>query len=280
MSTALDLSAAAADLCQKRGFEYHGELGKGAFKSAYLAKSGATPFALKVAAVTGSSERLIREAVALQGCSHPAIATLFDAFPHTYGGTPLWVVCEEYLAGGTLEAKLKSGLPTPAILRGIAITLAEVLEHLSEKKLVHRDIKPANIMFRADWVPVLTDFGIVRMLDKPTLTQAFLNMGPGTPAYAAPEQLTNDKALIDWRTDQFGLAIVLAECLLGHHPFIEPGKTIHDAIMSVAAKQDMPATNAERLDAIGFGCLTKALKPWPIARYRRPSDFINSLKQS
>jgi serine/threonine protein kinase len=149
---------------------------------------------------------------------------------------------------------------------------------LNDKKLVHRDIKPANIMFRADGTPVLTDFGIVRMLDQPTLTQAFLNMGPGTPAYASPEQLNNDKALIDWRTDQFDLAIVLAECLLGHHPFLEQGKTIHDAIMAVAARQEMPAANTKRLQALGFSCLIKALMPWPIARYRRPCELIESLK--
>jgi len=279
MSAALDLSAAAVDLCKKRGLDFHGELGKGAFKSAYLAKDAQTYFALKLAAVTGSPERLVRETAALQGCSHPAIARLFEAFPFTYGGLQLWVVCEEYLAGGTLEGRLKGGLPPPVVLRGMAVTLAEVLEHLNDKKLVHRDIKPANIMFRADGGPVLTDFGIVRMLDQPTLTQAFLNMGPGTPAYASPEQLTNDKALIDWRTDQFDLAIVLAECLLGHHPFLEQGKTIHDAIVSVAARQEMPAANAQRLQALSFGCLIKALKPWPIARYRRPSEFIESLKQ-
>lgn len=279
MSTALDLSAAAADLCQKRGYEFHGDLGKGAFKSAYLAKNAQTSFALKLAAITGSPERLVRETAALQECSHSAIARLFEAFPFTFGGVQFWVVCEEYLAGGTLENRLKGGLPPPATLRGIAVTLAEVLEHLNEKKLVHRDIKPANIMFRADGAPVLTDFGIVRMLDQPTLTKTFLNMGPGTPAYASPEQLTNDKALIDWRTDQFDLAIVLAECLIGYHPFLEQGKTIHDAIVSVAAKQEMPTANAQRLQALGFGCLVKALKPWPIARYRRPSEFIESLKQ-
>lgn len=279
MSTALDLSAAAVDLCQKRGYEFHGDLGKGAFKSAYLAKNAQTSFALKLAAITGSPERLVRETAALQGCSHSAIASLFEAFPFTFGGVQFWVVCEEYLAGGTLENRLKGGLPPPATLREIAVTLAEVLEHLNEKKLVHRDIKPANIMFRADGAPVLTDFGIVRMLDQPTLTKAFLNMGPGTPAYASPEQLTNEKALIDWRTDQFDLAIVLAECLIGYHPFLVQGKTIHDAIVSVAAKQEMPTANAQRLQALGFGCLVKALKPWPIARYRRPSEFIESLKQ-
>ncbi len=115
------------------------------------------------------------------------------------------------------------------------------------------------------------------MLDQPTLTHAFLAMGPGTPAYAAPEQLTNEKALIDWRTDQFDLAIVLAECLTGQHPYVQPGMSLHEAIVAVSAKQEIPQASADQLNALGFACLVKALKPWPIARYRRPQEFIASL---
>jgi serine/threonine protein kinase len=281
MSAQLNLDLVAEQLCQQSGFEFRGLLGKGAFKSAYLSVHQSYPFAIKIAAITGDANRLVREADALKECSHTSIAKLLQAFPYAYGIHQLWVVYEEYLGGGTLEAHLKAGAPPPAVVRTLGVRLAEVLEHLESKRLVHRDIKPANIMFRGngDPHPVLTDFGIVRMLDQPTLTHAFMQMGPGTPAYAAPEQLTNDKALIDWRTDQFGVGIVLAECLLGHHPFLERGKTINDAIFSVATKHEMPSANAQRLTALGFGSLTKALKPWPVSRYRRPSDFIQSLAQ-
>ena len=281
MSGQLNLDAAAAELCKQRGLEFLGPLGRGAFKSAYLAANNSQQFALKLAVAAGAAERLAREARALQECSHASIARLLQAHPHlTFGGIELWVVCEEYLSGGTLESRLAGGVLSAAETRAIGVSLAEVLGHLHEKRLVHRDIKPANIMFRdgSNSCPVLTDFGIVRMLDQPTLTQAFAQMGPGTPAYAAPEQLTNDKSLIDWRTDQFDLAIVLAECLIGHHPFLAPGKTIPEAMMAVAARQEMPAENSARLTALGFGALGTALKPWPIARFRRPSDFLESLK--
>ncbi len=281
MNGRFNLDAAAADLCNQRGFEFRGPLGQGAFKSAYLAAFNSQQFALKLAVVAGAAERLVRETRALQECSHGSIARLLQAHPHVIpGGIELWVVCEEYLAGGTLESRLARGVLSPAETRSIGVSLAEVLGHLHEKRLVHRDIKPANIMFRdgSNSYPVLTDFGIVRMLDQPTLTQAFAQMGPGTPAYAAPEQLNNEKALIDWRTDQFGLAIVLAECLLGHHPFLIPGKTIPEAIMVVAARQEMPVENATRLTALGFRTLERALKPWPIARFRWPADFLESLK--
>ncbi len=277
-----DLDSVAAELCKQCGFEFRGYLGRGAFKSAYLAAHEEQLFALKIANVGGGAERLRREAQALKDCSHPSIAKLIDAYTYPHGRGELWVVYEEHLAGGTLEAGLKKFSIKSSEVRGIGVHLAEVLEHLHDKKLVHRDIKPANIMFRGEGegVPVLTDFGIVRMLDQPTLTQAFAQMGPGTPAYAAPEQLVNEKSLIDWRTDQFGLGIVLAECLLGHHPFLAPGGGIHEAIGRVASRQEIPADNAKTLRDLGFESLNRALKVWPVARFRKPSEFIDALREN
>lgn len=274
-----DLQAAAEDLCNQRGYSFKGPLGKGAFKSAYLVETPKGPAALKLAVVNGAPDRLIREAAALLTCEHPSIARLHEAFPHHYGKLVLWVVREEYLAGGTLEERLQGRLLAPDAVRQIGVCLAEVIQHLHEKRLVHRDIKPANVLFRDDpLVPVLTDFGVVRMLDEPTLTRAFMGMGPGTPAYAAPEQLNNEKPLIGWRTDQFGLAVVLAECLTGHHPYMPAGGTLHDAIAAAAAKAQPQQWCIDELVAFGFGCLTQALQPWPVSRYRKPDEFIAALR--
>lgn len=115
---------------------------------------------------------------------------------------------------------------------------------------------------------MLTDFGIVRMLDQPSLTQAFAQMGPGTPAYAAPEQLTNDKVR-STGTDQFDLAIVLAEVLAWASPVPCTRANHPEAIMVVVARHEMPAENAARLAALGFGALGTALKPWPIAHAQK-----------
>jgi len=274
-----DLQAAAEDLCKQRGYSFEGQLGKGAFKSAYLVDTAEGPQALKLAVVSGAPDRLIREAAALLTCSHPSIAKLHEAFPHHYDKLVLWVVREEYLAGGTLEQRLKGQLLAPDVVRQIGVCLAEVIQHLQEKRLVHRDIKPANVLFRDDpLVPVLTDFGVVRMLDEPTLTRAFMGMGPGTPAYAAPEQLNNEKPLIGWRTDQFGLAVVLAECLTGHHPYMPAGGSLHDAIAAAAAKVQPQPWCIDELRAFGFGCLEQALQPWPVSRYRKPDEFIAALR--
>lgn len=273
------LQALAQRLCADRGFQLVGDLGSGAFKVAFLVKLEARDAALKLAEISGSPERFFREVEALRSCGHSSIAAVLDAFTiNDDAGRPVWVVIEEYLGGGTLEQRLAEGGVSHADARIIGTNLAEVLGHLRERRLVHRDIKPANILFRdAGPVPVLTDFGIVRMLDAPSLTHDFAAAGPGTPAYAAPEQLNNEKNLIDWRTDQFGLAVVLAECILGRHPFQSAGDSIRDAIVSVAGRASLPDQTRDELRAAGFASLVQALEPWPVNRYRRPEDLVHAM---
>jgi serine/threonine protein kinase len=234
---------------------------------------------MKVAEVGGLAARLDREVQALRSCEHPSVARILDAFPHTEAGSEHLIVIEEYLAGGTLEGRMATAPIAAEDVHSIGTRLAEVLGHLRERNLVHRDIKPANILFRdAGAEPVLTDFGIVRDLNAPTLTADFMGMGPGTPAFAAPEQLANEKALIDWRTDQFDLALVLAHCVLGRHAYQRtPTENIRDAIRRVAAKEHVPAENRLQLEAAGFGSLVRALEPWPVGRYRRPEDLVRAL---
>lgn len=278
MSTEEQLAAAASHVALQLSLDLKGDLGRGAFKRAYLATGEHGEVALKIAPIIGPIDRLEREAAALRGCTHPNIATLVDAFATTCDGKQYWVVLERFVPGGTLESKLAAGPLEVAFVRTMGIALATALDHLDARRLVHRDIKPANILFDADHTtPVLTDFGIVRALDLPTLTRDFGGFGPGTPAYASPEQLNNEKHLIDWRTDQFDLALVLAECVLGHHPFMVDGGNLHSAIVAVSSRQTLPVSSGTKIQALGFGNLVRALSPWPIERYRRPHHFIAAL---
>ena len=254
-------------------------LGSGAFKQAYLIEQGSNKFALKIALVSGELKaRFEREISALKECAHPSIAKIFASYLIAYQGNEYWVIVEEYLPHGTLaDVMAKHPLDVGAI-RHLGNTLAEALGHLFERSFVHRDIKPANILFRTPSEPVLTDFGIVRMLGEVSLTQDFMAQGPGTPMYASPEQLLNEKSAIDWRTDQFGLALVLAELLLGHHAFLEnPQGNPRDAISLVANRKPVPLRTRRLLTDEGFDCLLKALSPWSVQRYRKPDEFIRAL---
>ncbi|WP_424026140.1 serine/threonine protein kinase [Methanoregula sp.] len=93
------------------------------------------------------------------------------------------------------------------------------LEIIWNKNIVHRDLKPDNILIPSNGIPKIIDLGIARSLDSTTITR-HLAAGPCTPFYAAPELLRYDRKLIDKRTDQYNLGIILVQLLLkGTHPF-------------------------------------------------------------
>lgn len=268
------------ELCEKLDATLLRSLGAGAFKHVYLINRDGRDVALKVAPVSGDLRaRFEREIEALKQCSHPAIASIFTSDSVILRGQEYWVITEEYLPGGTL-AELRASIPLSSDdVRKVGCILVGAIAHLCDRSFVHRDIKPANILFRKNLEPVLTDFGLVRMLDQCSLTQDFMVQGPGTPLYAAPEQLLNEKSSIDWRTDQFGLALVLAEQLLGHHAFLpDSSGNLRDAILAVSTRKPLPESSRQRLESEGFGCLIKALSPWPINRFRRPDQFLFNLQ--
>ncbi len=277
MDSAGELKGIADQICARRNAELVGGLGQGAFKQAFHIRENGQSLALKVATATPSLiPRFEREAMAMHECSHSGIALLHTSAPQTFGAKQYWISVEEFLSGGTLGELTAGGPMPPDMVSVIGSHLIGALMHLHERRLVHRDIKPANILFRKPGQAVLTDFGIVRMLDAPALTKEFIAPGPGTPLYAAPEQLTNEIRLIDSRTDQFGLAVVLAECILGHHPFAPDGDQ-QAAVMRVATRQSLPAATIERLRANQATYLLRALSPWPVQRYPNPAEFIARL---
>lgn len=274
----LNLEEVAAQLCKQLDASLERKLGAGAYKRVFLINQHGVNLALKIAPVSGALKaRFERESVALRDCHHEAIATLKHASSYVDGGNEYWVTVEEFLPGGTLGAILARGKLSLAQTQHIGVTLASALVHLHQRNLVHRDIKPANVLFRCEHEPVLTDFGIVRMLGELSLTHDFMAQGPGTPLYAAPEQLLNEKASIDWRTDQFGLALVLVECILGRHAFASFGVDQREAIMRVANREPLPEQTRDELVQAGLSCLIKALAPWPVQRYRLPVEFVKAL---
>lgn len=266
-------------ICKQLDVTFVKGLGTGAFKEVFLVKQEEQELALKVASLSGDlKERYKRETIALQGCSHPAISRIHRISELRESGGDYWCILEEYLPFGTLSNRITNSPLNLNEVRSLGVTLAGAISHLAERKFVHRDIKPDNIIFRTEDEPVLTDFGLVRILGEESLTQDFLRQGPGTPRYAAPEQLDNDKGSIDWRTDQFGLCLVLAELVLGHHAFCESqNDLVHNAILAVVSRRQVPAVNQNTLCSLGFACLVKGLSPWPVQRYRTPDQLIAAL---
>jgi serine/threonine protein kinase len=166
------------------------------------------------------ADRLRREARAMAVITHPNLALILGA--ETWQGTPVLVL--EYLAGGTLEARLAQGrLPAHEAFE-IAHSMARVLVRLHAAGLLHRDVKPSNVGFTEENEPRLLDFGLVRILNEVLPSRPlgadvrFEETGfGGTPLYMSPEALDGGRP--DPGFDLWGLAVVAYEAVTGRHPF-------------------------------------------------------------
>jgi hypothetical protein len=189
-------------------------LGRGAMSAVWLAEDQelARRVAVKTLAPTADRARFEREARAAAALSHPNICALYD-----YGeaeGRPFMVL--EYLPNGSLEERLRNGpLPDDETLR-IALEIAAGLAHAHERGLVHRDLKPANVLFDAEERAKIADFGIARMGDDGTLTEAGTVLG--TASYISPEQAAGRTA--GPASDVYSFGVILFRMVTGTLPFV------------------------------------------------------------
>lgn len=274
----------AVGICISKSFAKPSFLGSGAFKEAY---STVTPNGLPVALKIFDPNkcnlfRAEREIDAMRQCESPFIARLHDwgVFDNNGKGSFLYVI-EEFMAGGTLTDRLAAVRLDVIRVCNYGLALISAVSHLREKQLVHRDIKPDNIMFRSanDDVPILVDFGLVRDLRRASLTLSYLQQGPCTPIYASPEQLNNDKHLIDWRSDQFSIGVVLNICLFGSHPYQQTGQTDAQTVEQVITRAACGPEFNEKTGRLGCGFLTKMVSPWPIDRFPHPDLITRELEK-
>ncbi len=158
-------------------------------------------------------KRFEREAKALARLSHSNIVKVHDY--GEYEGSPYLVM--EYQPGGTLKAMLGKPLGWNEVSK-LLIPVAKALGYAHQQGILHRDVKPSNILITNQGEPMLTDFGIAKILDMSdgqTLTGT--GLGVGTPEYMAPEQGLGKE--VDARADIYSLGVVLYELVTGRKPY-------------------------------------------------------------
>ncbi len=160
-----------------------------------------------------SRTRFINEARAAARLSHPNIVDVYD-FGETEDGTMF--IAMQYIEGQSLKDILrKRGRLSAGEAVAMAIQACHALSAAHSQGLVHRDVKPQNILVDRGGNAHLTDFGIVKALSGPALTQSGMTFG--TAAYMSPEQATGGP--VGPESDIYSLGCVLYEMLAGRPPF-------------------------------------------------------------
>ena len=200
------------------GYTIVKKIGEGGMAWVYLAvqESLGREVALKVMRSARSSEnfaeRFLKEGRIIAQLQHPQIITIYD-----FGAYDAYhYFSMEYLPGGTLAEQIHQGLSlerTAELIRAIATALA----YAHKRGIIHRDIKPQNVLFRYDGTPVLSDFGIAKLVDSDDTQLTVPGFTVGSPVYMSPEQIMGKK--LDSRADLYSLGIVLYEMLAKQPPF-------------------------------------------------------------
>lgn len=227
------------------------------------------------------AERFSREVRMMAALSHPSIVPILDVGEDE--GLPILVM--RFLPGGSLsnrrlrdtEGKVQPMQPSTLHLWLPAV--ASALDFVHANGIVHRDVKPANIFFDAFWGAYLGDFGIAKIVEDTTVlekehTLTATSMAIGTQEYMAPEQFT-PKAVVDGRVDQYALAVMVYEILVGKRPF--RGETAH--VVVEVTTQPVPRFTQFRRDLPDSVCqaVYRGLSKQPGERFASCAEFAQAV---
>ena len=118
-----------------------------------------------------------------------------------------------YLPSGDLSKKIKSKQKgqtvNPRYVAIIVKQIARVLADIHRVGIIHHDLKPANILMDQNGRPVISDFGLSKMIGKPWGSSGY------TPGYASLQQEYGESEHIS--DDIYSLGVILYELIAGNN---------------------------------------------------------------
>jgi serine/threonine protein kinase len=219
-------------------------------------------------------KRFEREAKSLGRLSHPNIVKVHDY--GEYEGEPYLVL--EYLPSGTLKERLHQqdgkAMPWQEAIQ-LLLPIARALQFAHEQGIIHRDVKPSNILITLSGEPMLSDFGIAKILDNAEgMTLTGSSAAIGTPEYMAPEQWAGT---VSPQSDIYSLGVVFYELITGRKPYQADTPA---AILLKQATEPLPRPiqYVPNLPDDVEKVLIRALARKPEDRYPDMISFANALE--
>ena len=263
----------------RRGrYELMAEIGQGGFATVYRAYDPdlTRQVALKVLAIrtlsgTDWGDRFRREARMIAGLEHPRILPVYDV--GQAGGQPFIVM--RLIEGPDLDERLTAqGRLSWSEAVSIMRAVADGLDYAHAQRVLHRDLKPANILIDTEQGPLLSDFGLAKLIGGSghSLTAGGI---VGTPHYIAPEVWEDQGA--SPQSDIYALGCIFYEMLTGERLFDGDSPP---AVMRAHFKPlTLPENWPEGLPLGVVNILERALAQQPNQRYATANDLVTALSQ-
>jgi serine/threonine protein kinase len=222
----------------------------------------------------GALERFRREAQAVASLDHPNILPIYEV-SESEDGLPFFSM--KFAEKGSLQENTASLRNEPRKCVQLMAKVARAVEYAHSRGVLHRDIKPGNILLNDQGEPLVSDFGLAKLLDgNNDLTRSLTTFG--TAGFIAPEQADGAAADLTPAADVYSLGAVLFNVLAGRPPFLgsNPVSVIRQASETQAPKLCSLAPSLDRdLETICARCLERD----PKARYQSARDLAADLER-
>ena len=193
-------------------------------------------------------QRAVREAQMAARLRHPNVVGIYDIIEED--DRPC-IVMELVPFRSLRDVIAEDGLLSPAEAARVGLAVLAALRATHEAGIVHRDVKPSNILLGPEGRVVLTDFGIAKADDSPTLTISGVLIG--SPSYTAPERALGGRA--GAAADLWALGASLYAAVEGRPPFERNGALA--SLTAVVEGEFDPPTRAGPLLEVINGLLRK-----------------------
>ena len=222
----------------------------------------------------GALQRFRREAQAVASLDHPNILPIYEV-SESEDGLPFFSM--KFAEKGSLQENAASLRDEPRKCVQLMAKVAHAVEYAHSRGVLHRDLKPGNILLNDRGEPLVSDFGLAKLLDgNNDLTRSLTTFG--TAGFIAPEQAGDAAVDLTPVADVYSLGAVLFNVLAGRPPFLgsNPVSVIRQASETQAPKLRSLIPSLDRdLETICARCLERD----PKARYQSAGDLAADLER-
>jgi serine/threonine protein kinase len=216
--------------------------------------------------------RFQREARTIARLDHPHIVPIYDIYE---ADQRLFIVMR-LVDSASLETRIAEQGPLPwDYVVQTFIPVAAGLNFAHSCGVLHRDLKPANILLDSERGPMLSDFGLAKMVGEHSMSMTESGSIVGTPHYIAPE-IWEGKGTSN-QSDIYALGCILYEMVTGEK--IIKGDTPPAVMMAHFKPLTLPGIWPDGIPAGISPILTKALAQNPQDRYTSAAEMAAAVQE-